>query len=89
MNWRPERWEDIVREWFSARSRLADSFIFEGGADAMIKAICEEIERAILSREEINIALMCGGIPPGDFYDDIAQAQLQKILTLLRKKSSK
>jgi len=67
---------------------------FEAGADAMLKAVCEEIGKAVLAEDEMEHAVLDTFWAEGqDQSDDrrydkaIAQAQLDKILALLQKTS--
>jgi len=110
-NWRPEGWdtnrfglrvaqgrklEPHERDNALTSLKLARES-YEAGADAMLEAISEEIEKSLLTDEEIKEAeekWIAGALPEQmislgrGHYEDItpiiAQAQLQKILALLK-----
>jgi hypothetical protein len=98
--WRPEGWDNPYSEdkkltkpwteWHQSDAELA----FEAGADALLKAIREEIEKALLTDEEIwavqgkcppDIAVMSAKELFKFALREVVQAQLQKILALLVK----
>lgn len=74
--WRPEGWQRGKDEWYrhSAHSQLLDGSVYKAGADAMLAAVCEEIEKSNLLAE--NYCADCG--------DEKAREVVQKILTPLR-----
>ena len=88
-NWRPEGWKKLSQlekerpfmpEPFNGRLPTKHTY-FEAGADAMLGAITEEIEKGLLTEEEIDIEARAKARYSWlEYGKDIAQAQLQKIL---------
>ena len=80
MNWRPEGWETTIEVSWSKASQVGEQFPvgFEGGADAMVEAICERIEKVAVENP----------YSMGTTEGLVWWKSCEKILTLLRKKSS-
>ena len=59
---------------------------FEAGADAMVKAICSEIEGTVMKEDELNALFK--PFPRSQlqmrWFEAVAGAQVQKILSLLK-----
>ena len=83
MSWRPENWDGIETKVWSAVTQVGEQFPvgFEAGADAMLEAICQEIEKVENPIQNIE------GIPQADFinYDRGFDKAKYLILALLRK----
>ena len=94
--WRPEEWLNPCVSLVSMSSDNPEGRAFEAGADAMLEAVCAEIEKGLLTDEEIGKA---GDwrYEEGELYADcvdcgldeerlreVVKAQLQKILALLK-----
>lgn len=106
MSFRPEGWDKEIRRLLgkmpqanSTEGQIFGITCFEAGADAMLEAVCEEIEKALLTDEEImqtlwvifsgssNVVSAEITLTPDDIgiaNRKIAKAQLQKILDLLK-----
>ena len=87
MNWRPKDWKNPhhITVDSSGRPFRYNHDAYEGGADAMLPAVCWEIGKSLLTDEEIRAAnpdeCVCG-------ISDaraMCQAQLGKILAMLQK----
>ena len=90
-NWRPEDWDKndpLLTEADWDDSADIGEKCYEAGADAMLEAISEEIEKGLLTDEELLEARGCDawGLEVEALMEKVAQAQLQKILALLRSK---
>jgi len=95
--WRPKGWHNPYLE--SQKEGCYEGLCFERGADTLLEAICKEVEKELLADEEMLDAAdrACdesekeeGGCETGDSCMDcrlrekaVAQAQLNKILSLL------
>lgn len=78
MNWRPEGWKNpYLVEPHSSVARTSDAPIYEAGADAMLEAIREEIEKVE------NPYLRAGFQYPKE-YEFCFERCRQEILALLK-----
>lgn len=93
MNWRPEGWgkiktqehNNLMESKGKGHWPTFDDDYMEAGADAMLEATCEEIEKGGLLTEKERIKAVGRFYSGGSFgLERLAQAQLYKILSLLR-----
>ena len=95
MNWRPKDWKNPYLRTGESDYGNTRAKIHEAGADAMLKAVCEEIGKALLTDEEVlessRVATFddAGNLLQNGYLTgrcQVAQAQLGKILALLQPK---